>query len=85
MLDWTRSKGKGIAYTHWGKSNCSVVAEQLSRGTVAGPGSSGGGANFLCLPKVPDSEYFSVDKKDAAVVKGWFLLPKCFFLFDLLL
>lgn len=70
--DWNYSRGKGITYVHWGKKNCSELAEQLSQGVVVGPGGFGGGANFLCLPESSNLETSPTSPQDAAVVQETF-------------
>lgn len=67
---WGRSRGNGITYVHWGKKNCSGVAEQMSEGTVVGPEGRGGGANFLCLSDSPQFGAAPSNQKDAAVLQG---------------
>ena len=55
----TGSKGGGVVYTRWGRKSCPTGAELLYEG-ITGTGyyqHSGGGANYVCLPK--DPEYMS--------------------------
>ena len=51
-------KNGGITYTIWGKSTCPTGTgrEEVYSGIAAGSmhTQSGGGANYLCLPKVPE-------------------------------
>ncbi|GIY35861.1 uncharacterized protein CDAR_404381 [Caerostris darwini] len=67
---WTMSRGNGAPYIHWGKSNCSSVAEMMSKGSVVGPFGDGGGFNFLCLPDKPDFGTPPANQKDAAVLQA---------------
>ena len=69
-LEWTYSRGNGITYVHWGKSNCPFSAKQLSNGTAVGPEGFGGGANYLCFPDSPDLGSALTDQKDASIVQG---------------
>ncbi|GIY52476.1 uncharacterized protein CEXT_416901 [Caerostris extrusa] len=67
---WTMSRGNGAPYIHWGKSNCSSVAEMMSKGSVVGPFGDGGGFNFLCLPDKPDFGTPPSNQKEAAVLQA---------------
>ena len=52
-------KSGGVVYTRWGRKSCPTGAQLLYEG-IAGGGHythSGGGANYVCLPKVPQYEY----------------------------
>jgi hypothetical protein len=45
---------QGLSYVRWGVSSCPSSASLIYSGYTAGSGaSSGGGANFLCLPSDP--------------------------------
>ena len=49
-------KSGGVVYIRWGRTTCpSTGAELLYEGIAGGShySHSGGGANYLCLPKVP--------------------------------
>ena len=51
-------KNGGVTYTRWGNSTCPTGTgrEEVYSGITAGSihTQSGGGANYLCLPKVPE-------------------------------
>ena len=51
-------KSGGAIYTRWGKSTCPGISgtEEVYSGLTGGTlwSSSGGGSNYLCMPKVPD-------------------------------
>ncbi|PRD28443.1 UNVERIFIED_CONTAM: hypothetical protein NCL1_32379 [Trichonephila clavipes] len=68
--EWTMSRGNGATYVHWGKANCTSVAEIMSTGYVVGPSGDGGGSNFLCLPDKPQFGDPPSNQKDAAVLQG---------------
>ncbi|GFY54311.1 uncharacterized protein TNIN_298901 [Trichonephila inaurata madagascariensis] len=68
--EWTMSRGNGATYVHWGKANCTSVAEIMSTGNVVGPSGDGGGSNFLCLPDKPQFGNPPSNQKDAAVLQG---------------
>ena len=53
-------KSGGVVYTRWGRKSCPTEAELLYEGITGGEGygHTGGGANCVCLPKVP--QYLSV-------------------------
>lgn len=68
--EWTMSRGNGATYIHWGKTNCSTVAEKMSNGYVVGPSGDGGGSNFLCLPEKPQFGNPPANQKGAAVLQG---------------
>ncbi|XP_003390793.2 PREDICTED: short-chain collagen C4-like, partial [Amphimedon queenslandica] len=48
-------KSGGVVYTRWGRKSCPTGAELLYEGITGSnyDGHSGGGANYVCLPKVP--------------------------------
>lgn len=48
--------GGGVVYTRWGRTTCPSGAQLVYEGIVGGShySRSGGGANYLCLPKDPD-------------------------------
>ena len=48
-------KSGGVVYTRWGRKSCPTGAELLYEGITGGSHYShtGGGANYVCLPKVP--------------------------------
>ncbi|XP_019850451.1 PREDICTED: short-chain collagen C4-like isoform X1 [Amphimedon queenslandica] len=48
-------KSGGVVYTRWGRKSCPTGAELLYEGITGGNHNSqtGGGANYVCLPKVP--------------------------------
>ena len=52
---------KGVVYTHWGRKSCPTGAELLYEGITGGEWylNTGGGANYVCLPKVP--QYMSTN------------------------
>ena len=66
MAEITNSKAGsvGVSYTRWGNNRCPKGSESVYSGTMAGTffTSTGGGANFLCLPEEPD--YKSLNTKD---------------------
>ncbi|GFT08951.1 uncharacterized protein NPIL_624171 [Nephila pilipes] len=68
--EWTLSRGNGATYIHWGKTNCSSVAEKMSNGYVVGPSGDGGGSNFLCLPDKPQFGNPPANQKGAAILQG---------------
>ena len=51
----TSAKSGGVVYTRWGRKSCPTGAELLYDGMAGGShySQSGGGANYVCLPKVP--------------------------------
>uniref|UniRef100_A0A1X7SLK4 Uncharacterized protein n=1 Tax=Amphimedon queenslandica TaxID=400682 RepID=A0A1X7SLK4_AMPQE len=55
-------KSGGVVYTRWGRKSCPTGAELLYEGITGGSrwDSSGGGANYICLPKVP--QYLSTNE-----------------------
>ena len=55
-------KSGGVMYTHWGRKSCPTGAELLYEGITGGEGygHTGGGANYVCLPKVP--QYISTNE-----------------------
>ena len=56
--DHLDQKNGGVVYTRWGRKFCpnNTGAQLLYEGIAGGsrPSHSGGGANYVCLPKVPD-------------------------------
>ena len=48
-------KSGGVVYTRWGRKSCPTGAQLLYEGIAGGSHytHSGGGANYVCLPKVP--------------------------------
>ena len=48
-------KSGGVVYTRWGRKSCPTGAELLYEGITGGEGfgHTGGGPNYVCLPKVP--------------------------------
>ena len=54
-------KSGGVVYTRWGRKSCPTGAELLYDGITGGEwyGHTGGGANYVCLPKVP--QYMSTN------------------------
>ena len=48
-------KSGGVVYTRWGRKSCPTGAELLYEGITGGEwyDHTGGGANYVCLPKVP--------------------------------
>ncbi|XP_019853692.1 PREDICTED: short-chain collagen C4-like, partial [Amphimedon queenslandica] len=54
-------KGGGVVYTRWGRKSCPTGTELLYEGITGGEwyDHPGGGANFVCLPKVP--QYMSTN------------------------
>ena len=48
-------KSGGVVYTRWGRKSCPTGAELLYDGLAGGShfNHPGGGANYVCLPKVP--------------------------------
>ena len=48
-------KSGGVVYTRWGRKSCPTGAELLYEGITGGSHytHTGGGANYVCLPKVP--------------------------------
>ena len=48
-------KSGGVLYTRWGRKSCPTGAELLYEGITGGSqwDHTGGGANYVCLPKVP--------------------------------
>uniref|UniRef100_A0A1X7SDI0 Uncharacterized protein n=1 Tax=Amphimedon queenslandica TaxID=400682 RepID=A0A1X7SDI0_AMPQE len=57
----TGPKSGGVVYTHWGRKSCPTGAQLLYEGIAGGSdhAKSGGGANYVCLPKVP--QYMSTN------------------------
>ena len=55
-------KSGGVVYTRWGRKSCPTGAELLYEGITGGEGygHTGGGANYVCLPKVP--QYMSTNE-----------------------
>ncbi|XP_003391819.1 PREDICTED: short-chain collagen C4-like, partial [Amphimedon queenslandica] len=55
-------KSGGVVYTRWGRKSCPAGAELLYEGITGGSrwDSSGGGANYVCLPIVP--QYLSTNE-----------------------
>ena len=54
-------KSGGVVYTRWGRKSCPTGAELLYEGITGGSqwDHPGGGANYVCLPKVP--QYLSTN------------------------
>ena len=54
-------KSGGVVYTRWGRKSCPTGAELLYEGITGGEwyDHTGGGANYVCLPKVP--QYMSTN------------------------
>uniref|UniRef100_A0A1X7V7M9 Uncharacterized protein n=1 Tax=Amphimedon queenslandica TaxID=400682 RepID=A0A1X7V7M9_AMPQE len=54
-------KSRGVVYTRWGRKSCPTGAELLYEGITGGEWytHTGGGANYVCLPKVP--QYMSTN------------------------
>ena len=52
----TGPKSGGATYIRWGKSSCPTSSEEVYSGIAAGShySHSGGGTNYLCMPKVPE-------------------------------
>ena len=49
-------KSGGVVYTRWGRKSCPLTGAQLVYEGITGGSNwadSGGGANYVCLPKVP--------------------------------
>ncbi|XP_035214383.1 uncharacterized protein LOC118188135, partial [Stegodyphus dumicola] len=67
--EWTRNRGRGATYIHWGKQNCIEVADKMSDGIVVGPQKNGGGSNFICLSKLPKTGTSSPDQNNAAILQ----------------
>ena len=74
-------KSGGVVYTRWGRKSCPTGAQLLYEGIAGGShwNHQGGGANYVCLPKVP--QYMSTHVPphnsymygvDYAVVNGIF-------------
>uniref|UniRef100_A0A1X7T0X2 Collagen IV NC1 domain-containing protein n=2 Tax=Amphimedon queenslandica TaxID=400682 RepID=A0A1X7T0X2_AMPQE len=59
----TCTKCGGVVYTRWGRKSCPTGAELLYEGITGGSyyDHPGGGANYVCLPKVP--QYMSTTYK----------------------
>ncbi|XP_035216524.1 uncharacterized protein LOC118189917 isoform X2 [Stegodyphus dumicola] len=75
--EWTRNRGRGATYIHWGKQNCIEVADKMSDGIVVGPQKNGGGSNFICLSKLPKTGTSSPDQNNAAILQNTsFEFPK---------
>uniref|UniRef100_A0A1X7SRH2 Uncharacterized protein n=1 Tax=Amphimedon queenslandica TaxID=400682 RepID=A0A1X7SRH2_AMPQE len=57
----TSAKSGGVVYTRWGRKSCPTGAQLLYEGIAGGShyAESGGGANYVCLPKVP--QYMSTN------------------------
>ncbi|XP_019860029.1 PREDICTED: short-chain collagen C4-like [Amphimedon queenslandica] len=57
-------KSGGVVYTRWGRKSCPTGAELLYEGITGGEwhAHTGGGANYVCLPKVP--QYMSTTVPD---------------------
>ncbi|XP_003385621.2 PREDICTED: short-chain collagen C4-like isoform X4 [Amphimedon queenslandica] len=57
----TGPKSGGVVYTRWGRKSCPTGAQLLYEGITGGShySESGGGANYVCLPKVP--QYMSTN------------------------
>ena len=51
----TGLKSGGVVYTRWGRKSCPTGAQLLYEGIAGGSehSESGGGANYVCLPKIP--------------------------------
>ena len=58
-------KSGGVVYTRWGRKSCPTGAELLYEGITGGEwyDHTGGGANYVCLPKVP--QYLSTNTPSA--------------------
>ena len=58
----TGPKSGGVVYTHWGRKSCPTGAELLYEGITGGSrwDHPGGGANYVCLPKIP--QYLSTNE-----------------------
>ena len=54
-------KSGGVVYTRWGRKSCPTGAQLLYEGITGGSywNHPGGGANYVCLPKVP--QYMSTN------------------------
>ncbi|XP_019850578.1 PREDICTED: short-chain collagen C4-like isoform X3 [Amphimedon queenslandica] len=57
----TGPKSGGVVYTRWGRKSCPTGVELLYEGIAGGSDhlQSGGGANYVCLPNVP--QYMSTN------------------------
>ena len=55
-------KESGVVYTRWGRKSCPTGAQLLYEGITGGEWHNypGGGANYVCLPKVP--QYMSTNE-----------------------
>ena len=62
----------GTVYTRWGRSVCPTNAIALYDGFVAGPlySQSGGGADFLCLPRQPLYSYYIPGVQGDSPIQG---------------
>ena len=60
-------KSGGVVYTRWGRKSCPTGAQLVYEGIVGGSSfdQTGGGANYVCLPKVPEFMSKSVPRSYA--------------------
>ena len=61
IIEWTQLSRQlpaysGAVYTRWGRKSCGAQSKLIYRGQMTGPDhkSTGGGANFQCLPNDPE-------------------------------
>ena len=86
-------KSRGVVFTRWGRKSCPTRAELLYGGITGGGwyDHTGGGANYVCLPKVPQymsttvpssysqmygTEFENVDFTLVDLHKGWYKAVK---------
>ena len=68
------SQNSGVVYTRWGKNSCPNVSgtELVYAGRAGGSwwNHSGGGANYLCMPKDPDYLEYQLGVQGTSPVYG---------------
>ena len=73
-LQGQRATSGGVTYTRWGKSSCPTVSgtELVYAGITAGSfhSSTGGGANYLCMPHNPQYGQFAPGVQGYSPIHG---------------
>ncbi|KXJ27293.1 Short-chain collagen C4 [Exaiptasia diaphana] len=66
-----RSRG-GVEYIRWGKTSCPYGADLVYKGRIGGEHYThlGGGANYVCVPEVPDYLNYKPGRQNTAFIFG---------------
>lgn len=66
-----RSRG-GVEYIRWGKTSCPSGANIVYKGRIGGEyyNHYGGGANYVCVPEVPDYLNYKPGRQNTAFIFG---------------